>query len=309
MTIHDTLMEKFPVRKSKEEKEAFRAWAVEYGKSLGWSGKVEKGGRISNNVVFGDPDGAAVLVTAHYDTPANMIVPNLLIPRNVPLFVLYQVAVVLLLFAVTLIPTALIGLVIPPYLVLLVWSILYFGALALLMVGPANKHNANDNTSGVAAALEAMSRIPEEQRSRVAFVLFDNEEKGLFGSSAFAKAHQQVQFLRLVVNMDCVGYGEHMLLVSTAMARKATGYYALEGALKDLCPEGMEAHPFDSKTCYAPSDQKNFKCGTMLFACKRKKVIGFHTPRLHTGRDTECSWKNIDYVAAVVTEMTNRLGQ
>ena len=41
---------------------------------------------------------ARVIFTAHYDTPSNMVLPNLIIPRNLPLYFAYQFGVILLLF-------------------------------------------------------------------------------------------------------------------------------------------------------------------------------------------------------------------
>ena len=62
-------------------------------------------------------------------------------------------------------------------------AVLIFG-LWWMLDGKANRHTANDNTSGVAAVMELMARLPEEQRSKAAFILFDNEEKGMLGYSA-----------------------------------------------------------------------------------------------------------------------------
>ena len=55
----------------------------------------------------------------------------------------------------------------------------YFAMLLLMMFGPANRHNSNDNTSGVITVLEIMSTLPENLRDKVCFVLFDLEEAGL----------------------------------------------------------------------------------------------------------------------------------
>ena len=54
--------------------------------------------------------------------------------------------------------------------------------LGLMMFGQANKHNANDNTSGVVTLLEIAGTLPENQRDKVCFVLFDLEEAGMIGS-------------------------------------------------------------------------------------------------------------------------------
>ena len=70
----------------------------------------------------------------------------------------------------------------------------------------------NDNTSGVAALLTLLARLPKEQRGRVAVVLFDNEEVGLIGSTLFRRRHAHVMANKPLINLDCVGDGEMLLL-------------------------------------------------------------------------------------------------
>ena len=109
----------------------------------------------------------------------------------------------------------------------------YWVLLLVMMFGPANPSNANDNTSGVAAILETMARIPEENRSKTAFILFDNEEKGCRGSKAYAKAHPAVKNERLVINL---GVGAVILLAAGALLivfrKKIPGFVK---ALKSEC--------------------------------------------------------------------------
>ncbi len=82
--------------------------------------------------------------------------------------------------------------------------LIYFLMLFLLIFGPANKHTANDNTSGVTTLLDIMASLPLDQRDKVAFVFFDLEEAGLFGSSSFASKHKDIRNNRLVLIFDCV---------------------------------------------------------------------------------------------------------
>ena len=87
------------VRKSKKQKAAFRAWLCGELEQAGYAPCVEEG-FAARNVVVGDPDKAQVLLTAHYDTQAVLPVPNLITPRNLFFFVLYQALIVLPLFLV-----------------------------------------------------------------------------------------------------------------------------------------------------------------------------------------------------------------
>lgn len=98
----------------------------------------------------------------------------------------------LLMLLVPAIPGALAGLLAGSFDVgYYVWFLCVWAVIALVMIGPANKHNANDNTSGVVTLLEIARSLPESQRGKVCFVLFDLEEAGLIGSAAYRKAHKK----------------------------------------------------------------------------------------------------------------------
>ena len=104
---------------------------------------------------------------------------------------------------------------------MLLWEILVVLAMFLLMAGPANRHTANDNTSGVTTLLDIMTALPTEARESVAFVFFDLEEMGLFGSAGFANQHKQIAKNTLLVNFDCVSDGDTIL-------------FALRGGLRGM---------------------------------------------------------------------------
>ena len=110
----------------------------------------------------------------------------------------------------------------------------FFCLLMLMLLGPANRNNANDNTSGVAAVMEIMARLPEEERSKAAFILFDNEEKGLLGSAGYAAQHKGVKEKGLIINLDCVGDGENILFFANKKTRALPQYALLQEALFSL---------------------------------------------------------------------------
>ena len=299
MSWLETLVEKFPVRKSGKQKEAFRQWVVsEAAKSLGYEGKVEAVGSLptSRNVVVGNPETAEVVFTAHYDTPATIGIPNVMIPRNLPLFYLYQFAVVGGLLALAFGVGWLASLAGLSYeQAYLVGWVFYMVLLIMMLGGIANPHNVNDNTSGVAAVLGLMEKLPEEARDKAAFILFDNEEKGQLGSKAYAKAHQEVQYTKLIVNMDCVGVGETMLLIASRLATQLPSYPALEETLRSH--GGREVKFFGKRGSACSSDQKSFKCGVVLVACKKRPIVGYYCPRIHTPKDTFADQGNLDFLA------------
>ena len=92
---------KFPVRNTKAQKAAFRTAVQSYGEKLGYPVSLEKGAFGANNILLGDPEGARFLVTAHYDTCARMLLPNFITPCNVPLYLVYQIGIVLLMIVVS----------------------------------------------------------------------------------------------------------------------------------------------------------------------------------------------------------------
>ena len=77
--LFDEINEKFPVRNSKEQKEAFRDWALNGASECGLNASVsdDNGHR---NLVIGNIESAEVIFTAHYDTPWQSPWPNLMLP-------------------------------------------------------------------------------------------------------------------------------------------------------------------------------------------------------------------------------------
>lgn len=303
----NAINEKFPIRKSREEKAAFRAWTVEEAARMGYSARVEEnGGWKHKNVVIGDADSAAVVFTAHYDTPAASFMPNIMMPRNLPLFFGYQIVQVLILLAVSLLGMTAVSLALKnPNVGKFAFFAIYFGLLALMLLGPSNKHNVNDNTSGVAAVFALMEQIPEEHRSKAAFILFDNEEKGKLGSGAYAKEHQQTAFTKFLVNMDCVGVGENILVISKKLARMKPEFAPMQRAMEKQ--QGRNVLFFNAEGSVCNSDQGNFKCGVVLCACKKAKAVGYYTPHIHTRKDTQADEGNIALIARGMTDFITDL--
>lgn len=53
----------------------------------------------------------------------------------------------------------------------------------------------------------------EGNLDKAAFVLFDHEEIGMVGSYSFAKKHKEILKDKLIVNLDCVSDGDHILVM------------------------------------------------------------------------------------------------
>ena len=215
------VLSRFPVRKSKMQKQAFRAAVQSYLEKLDYQVTEEKGSFGSRNLVIGDPEKAKYLVTAHYDTCAAMPLPNFITPCNLLPYLAYQTLLTLGMFVIAFAAGTLVYVLTQSDTLcsLAAVAILWL-ELGLMMIGPANKHNANDNTSGVVTLLEIAKTMPENQRHKVCFVLFDLEEAGLIGSSSYLKRHKKAARNQLVLNLDCVGDGDNLMMFPTKNLKK-----------------------------------------------------------------------------------------
>ena len=308
MNYLNEIVSRFPIRRKAEQKKAFRDWAVEEIRRLGYNVKVEQNGAACHaNIVVGNPEKAPVLFTAHYDTPNVNLLPNLMLPRNPVLFFLYVMLNVLILLGGSVaIMLAVGGLTGDPDLARLAWIATYFGLLMVMnFANIPNKNNVNDNTSGISTLLTIMAQLPEEARKNAAFILFDNEEKGLAGSKAYTKDHQQVGYTRMTVNLDCVGVGENILVLSQKLARQHREFAPLQRHMEAITTH--KVHFFNAAGSISNSDWKNFKCGIAVMACKKAKVVGFYTPNIHTKRDTFADESNIEALANALTAYIQEL--
>ena len=295
--------EQFPVRKSKNQKQAFRDAAQAYAENQGYAVTVEKGSMGAQNIVIGDPENAKYLVTAHYDTPARMFFPNFITPCNFIVYLAYQLLVVGMLLIVSFAAAiAVEKLLDAPELGLLIWYIVYFGILLLMMFGPANRHNANDNTSGVVTVLEILRSLPENQRNKVCFVLFDLEEAGLVGSSSYRKAHKAATEKQVILNLDCIGDGDILMMFPNKKLKKDPDKLAgLERICGTFGEKSLKLHRKGFAVC--PSDHKNFPLGVGIMAFHRRKVLGLYCDRIHTNRDTVLEQTNVNILRAALTTL------
>lgn len=297
-----TILRDFQIRKSKKQKETFRAWLCAELEKAGYAPRVEAERSLikSHNVAVGDPERAEVLFTAHYDTCAVLPFPNFITPRNMFFYVCYQILLVVPLFlSVAVVEGVLLFATIALGAEEILWWLAPTASMALCLGfvfwmlggGRANRHTANDNTSGVLTLVEIALALPEELRDEVCFVFFDNEEKGLFGSAAFARRHRNARKEKLVVNFDCVSDGDYLQLYpSGAVKRDPAAMEALERAFQGRGEKETEVY---RGFAFYPSDQAQFKKGVGVCALKKKPLLGYYMDRIHTGRDTVLEEENI----------------
>ena len=297
------ITKEFPIRRKPQQKAAFRETVGEYARNLGYAVNVEENKKGCHNVVIGDAAKAKYLVTAHYDTPATSLFPNFLTPNNLFIYFFYQFFIIFLYIAIAF------AVCLPVELIFhndtatfLTWYAVYMLLAFSARFGPANKNNWNDNTSGVVTLLETARTLPEIQRHKVAFILFDLEEKGLVGSKAYRNAHKEQTENQIILNLDCVGDGDEIRLFPSKKLKAEEHSIAW---LSRICSRsGRKNIDLKAKgTTFYPSDQKNFPRSVAIAAFQKKKWLGLYHGRIHTNRDTVLDHTNVNILRAALTTL------
>lgn len=293
----------YQIRKGKRRKLAFVGFLCAALAKEGLSAHLDVSRTLflSRNIIIGNPDKAKLVIAAHYDTCAVMPLPNFITPRNVTIYMLYQFVLAIMLIALALVVACL-----PSVLggsgryFLPLFSGMMAAFALLLTFGPANRHTANDNTSGVIGVLETALAMPEKLREKVAFVLFDNEELGLLGSSAFARKYPRIRKNVCVMNLDCVSDGDVIML---ALPKKCTA--ELEKILQEcfVSGDGKEVETASPRDTFYPSDQVNFTYGTAIAALRRTRGGMLYMGKLHTAQDTAFDERNIHFIKYALIRM------
>lgn len=311
----DEILEKYQVRKTNKQKTVFIEYLKDRLEKSGYDKEKditveEKGHGIlkSRNIVVGNPATAKVVFTAHYDTCAVIPFPNLMAPTNPVLFIGYQILLMVLLLGIA-------SLVSYPVLRVTENALLayyaFLGTLILmlyhLLFGFRSKHTANDNTSGILLVTKILEALPAEDREKVCVVYFDNEEKGLLGSSFFAQKHKAEMKDRLLVNFDCVGDGDNVVTMAKKNAREDDLYPLFTEALqKEEKAADVVYLCRNMKFMMFPSDQSHFNKG--IGVCSLKKgIFGRYVARIHTPLDTKCREENIRYLTRAMTGFVKKM--
>ena len=300
--LSETILAQYQIRKTKKQKEAFISLLQSHFPSL----SIQSGGFPKcNNLILGDVTQAKVVLTAHYDTCARLPVPNFIAPKNPLVSVLYSILIALPAVAVMFLISFLINWLTREFwinyaLCLSIVLLMFY----LMLAGPANKHNANDNTSGVIALCELYSALTVEERAKVAMVFFDNEELGLLGSALFRKQYRKEMKDKLLINLDCVSDGDHFLVAVNKAARQHH-YVQIKNAFTSTDEKQILLEK--AERVYYPSDQANFPMSIAVAALKHKKLLGYYMDRIHTKRDIIFDEKNISFLTNALHKLIQRL--
>lgn len=302
------ILDYYQVRKTKKQKEEFRKYIIHELNQYGYCPKIQNKG-INNTIIIGNMEKAKIFCTAHYDTQAVLPFPNLIVPNNLFGLILSQLAIIIC----VLILIFLINIV---FIKLFVWTGLFNGfelsiassiswliIMIWMLFGKANKHTANDNTSGVVTIIESAIKLPEDFRDEICFVLFDNEELGLLGSAAFAKEYKEYIKNKLIINFDCVSDANDIFFFPTKQIKNDQSKH--EVIIKTFASTNYINVHMNKGFGFYPSDNFNFKYAYGV--CSLKKGLFYYLDRIHTSRDIIFNEENIELLSDGVCKLVNTI--
>lgn len=302
------ILDYYQVRKTKKQKEEFRKYIIHELNQYGYCPRIQNKG-INNNIIIGNMEKAKIFCTAHYDTQAVLPFPNLIVPNNLFGLILSQLAIIIC----VLILIFLINIV---FIKLFVWTGLFNGfelsiassiswliIIIWMLFGKANKHTANDNTSGVVTIIESAIKLPEDFRDEICFVLFDNEELGLLGSAAFAKEYKEYIKNKLIINFDCVSDANDIFFFPTKQIKNDQSKH--EVIIKTFASTNYINVHMNKGFGFYPSDNFNFKYAYGV--CSLKKGLFYYLDRIHTSRDIIFNEENIELLSDGVCKLVNTI--
>ena len=302
------ILDYYQVRKTKKQKEEFRKYIIHELNQYGYCPRIQNKG-INNNIIIGNMEKAKIFCTAHYDTQAVLPFPNLIVPNNLFGLILSQLAIIIC----VLILIFLINIV---FIKLFVWTGLFNGfelsiassiswliIIIWMLFGKANKHTANDNTSGVVTIIESAIKLPEDFRDEISFVLFDNEELGLLGSAAFAKEYKEYIKNKLIINFDCVSDANDIFFFPTKQIKNDQSKH--EVIIKTFASTNYINVHMNKGFGFYPSDNFNFKYAYGI--CSLKKGLFYYLDRIHTSRDIIFNEENIELLSDGVCKLVNTI--
>lgn len=299
------LADSFPVRFSSRQKEEFRTRLIDELAETGWEAEVITGGRLlrSSNVVTKN-ENADIILMAHYDTPTCH-------PPGIQSFARLFGQSGSSMFLIGFLGAAFgrrLGRVIGRTMTAIGISeslgyLLGFLLLALLFLPMfrANRHNSNDNTSGVLTLLSiahALKDMPE-LRDRVQLAFVDLEEMGLHGSrhlSSYWRKQGVNLHKRQIIVFDCVGWGDVPLVCYTGKP----GHLA-----HSLHKQLQVSEPKTVLTKLSLSDHNSFRrYGAVAVIYGNKALLGkgYYFPDVHTKRDINLNLNNISWLTEEIVE-------
>ena len=308
------LLDSYQVRRTFRQKQRFADWLKQHATLHGYQlneQQYKKG--LGRNLIVGNPKKAEVFLTAHYDTASNALFPITTVVGNIPIYILSQAFIFLPISAVLWLLHQAVNVIFGD---LGLWSetmpFLWFEVSLLtltlfivwafqMMMGFANRKNANDNSSGVAVLLTLLEDLPRNQRDKVCFVFFDDEEKGLVGSKFFRKIYYEETRFKPLINFDCVAHGRHLMFITKKEFR--------DSKFNDILAEVTDNKALikEARKYVYPSDQIIFKNSVGVAALHKASVMGYYLSRLHSRFDSKFDVANIETLNQMMTEFIEKI--
>lgn len=265
--------EEYGKRMFSKDKLKFINFIEDYCKENNLKFKLDKS-KMAKNIIIGNLHTAKNVICAHYDTPPKMI--GIFITNQ--LFFNILVAIISILLIII---NPIIGLS----------FLLLFELYLLGFLGGNNKHNYNDNSSGVLGILYLLEELKNTDKLKdYVFVLFDNEEKGLLGSVLFSKMYRNTLRTKNIINLDCIGLGDNINIYSynDELSLKIMNSINLRDKYKinKLKPSILKASDHQAL--------KNFK--SIMICTEIKKRKKFIMKNIHTSKDKELDLENIEVI-------------
>ena len=121
----------------------------------------------------------------------------------------------------------------------------------------------------------------------------------MIGSCSYRKAHKVESDRQVILNLDCVGDGDHLVMFPTKQLKKnrkrltslyrACGYFGKKSLT--VHEKGFSIYP---------SDQMVFPYGVGICALKKSK-FGLYVGKIHTNKDTVLEETNVNILRAALT--------
>lgn len=312
--LAEIVTSKHGARMRRSHKKEFREFIASVAENMGYDAKVENN-LFSKNIVIGNPEEAEIVLTAHYDTPPNMpyhFMKKQVSTLGITLPVALGVGVVLTKYAIDSQNRELLDFMLQAiqtstfFLDGIAAASLGLGLYSFGLLGGENKNNYNDNSSGIIVLLALMNyykNLPESERNKIAFVMFDNEEKGLIGSLCYASKHniKNQRFL----NFDCVGRGDRINCIYTGKVQNEFTNDIYE-ALGSLVSKGYTPN-LKKSNIHTMSDHLSFKKskGNLTLLCDTNDQPV--TEYIHSSKDNKISLDTISEIAKCSAETLNAI--
>lgn len=304
----ESLFTNHETRMYRKEKDAFLDCCEKEFSKLGYSEVIVKEdrnllGMTSRNLVVGPLD-ADILITAHYDTPGRNGFMMILTPIFGGLWG-SLLGVALLIVALSFFQQYL-DVAINSGAFWVTYLRIGFFLLLAAFFFMKNKHNRNDNTSGVLGVYKIAELVLQspELKARCAFVLFDHEEvlPGFLGSRAFAKWRKKTypdKAEGAVINLDCIGLGDILAVVTK---KKHERFHEVAEFIQG---EGFEVVKVRGGIA-GDSDHSSFPNGVSLMCKKNSLLRSTYIPKIHTGRDMVCNLEQVEKLCKAVFKYIGR---